>query len=137
MTIPLDKPDPILLTLFANRFMSVAEAAGRALQLTSIVGCYLRSASTRRRSNTDSRPELQSTNIKERLDYSCALFAPNGDLIANAPHLPVHLGSMSFAVRWQVNHLGIGPDAPSGDGIVPGDVLLTNSPTAGGSRKCQ
>lgn len=110
MTIPLDKPDPILLTLFANRFMSVAEAAGRALQLTSI-----------------------STNIKERLDYSCALFAPNGDLIANAPHLPVHLGSMSFAVRWQVNHLGIGPDAPSGDGIVPGDVLLTNSPTAGGS----
>ncbi|BGP19682.1 hypothetical protein JCM10213_001858 [Rhodosporidiobolus nylandii] len=104
------KPDPILLTLFANRFMSVAEAMGRSLQLTSI-----------------------STNIKERYDYSCALFAPNGDLIANAPHLPVHLGSMSFAVRYQINTLGVGPDAPSGDGIMPGDVLLTNSPRAGGS----
>ncbi|GJN93254.1 hypothetical protein Rhopal_006301-T1 [Rhodotorula paludigena] len=106
----LSKPDPVLLTLFANRFMSVAEAAGRSLQLTSI-----------------------STNIKERLDFSCALFAPNGDLIANAPHLPVHLGSMSFAVRFQVETLGIGPNAPSGDGIVDGDVLLTNSPKAGGS----
>ncbi|GAA5920937.1 hypothetical protein JCM3775_004013 [Rhodotorula graminis] len=108
--LALDKPDPILLSLFANRFMSVAEAAGRSLQLTSI-----------------------STNIKERLDFSCALFAPNGDLIANAPHLPVHLGSMSFAVRYQVDTLGIGADAPSGDGIVDGDVLLTNSPKAGGS----
>lgn len=106
-----EKPDPILLTLFANRFMSVAEAAGRSLQLTSI-----------------------STNIKERLDFSCALFAPNGDLIANAPHLPVHLGSMSFAVRYQVATLGIGKGAPSGDGIVDGDVILTNSPTAGGVR---
>ncbi|GEM10769.1 cytoplasmic protein [Rhodotorula toruloides] len=93
----IEKPDPILLTLFANRFMSVAEAAGRSLQLTSI------------------------------------LFAPNGDLIANAPHLPVHLGSMSFAVRYQVATLGVGADSPSGDGIVDGDVLLTNSPTAGGS----
>lgn len=74
-----------------------------------------------------------STNIKERLDFSCALFAPNGDLIANAPHLPVHLGSMSFAVRHQVNTLGIGADAESGDGIEEGDVIMTNSPKAGGS----
>jgi Hydantoinase B/oxoprolinase len=78
MTLTYDgsgKPDPILLTLFANRFMSVAEAMGRSLQQTSI-----------------------STNIKERLDYSCALFAPDGDLVANAPFIPIHLGSMSLLV---------------------------------------
>jgi 5-oxoprolinase (ATP-hydrolysing) len=69
-------PDPILLTLFANRFMSVAEAMGRSLQQTSI-----------------------STNIKERLDFSCALFAPDGDLVANAPYIPIHLGSMSLFVQ--------------------------------------
>lgn len=66
-------PDPILLTLFANRFMSVAEAMGRSLQQTSI-----------------------STNIKERLDFSCALFGPDGDLVANAPFIPIHLGAMSL-----------------------------------------
>jgi len=70
---PACGPDPILLTLFANRFMSVAEAMGRSLQQTSI-----------------------STNIKERLDFSCALFAPDGDLVANAPFIPIHLGSMSL-----------------------------------------
>ena len=70
-------PDPILLTLFANRFMSVAEAMGRSLQQTSI-----------------------STNIKERLDFSCALFAPDGDLVANAPFIPIHLGSMSLCVSY-------------------------------------
>lgn len=70
-------PDPILLTLFANRFMSVAEAMGRSLQQTSI-----------------------STNIKERLDFSCALFAPDGDLVANAPFIPIHLGSMSLYVSF-------------------------------------
>lgn len=64
-------PDPIMLSLFANRFMSIAEAMGRALQQTAI-----------------------STNIKERLDYSCALFAPDGDLVANAPFIPIHLGSV-------------------------------------------
>jgi len=68
-------PDPILLTLFANRFMSIAEAMGRSLQQTSI-----------------------STNIKERLDFSCALFSPDGDLVANAPFIPIHLGSMSLLV---------------------------------------
>jgi 5-oxoprolinase (ATP-hydrolysing) len=122
-----------LLSLFQNRFMSVAEAMGVALQKTSV-----------------------STNIKERLDFSCALFSPSGDLIANAPHLPVHLGehvliyteshcradhsrcfscsgSMSFAVKFQINLLGIGADAPSGNGIEEGDVILTNAPKAGGS----
>lgn len=97
------EPDPILLSLFAARFMSVAEAMGRSLQQTSI-----------------------STNIKERLDFSCALFSPDGGLVANAPHLPVHLGSMSFAVRYQIETLGR-------DGIRQGDVILANHPSAGGS----
>ncbi|KAI5478517.1 5-oxoprolinase [Pseudohyphozyma bogoriensis] len=99
---PKNPADPILLSLFANRFMSIAEAMGRSLQQTAI-----------------------STNIKERLDFSCAIFAPNGDLIANAPHLPVHLGSMSFAVRYQINLLG--------EDLHEGDVILSNHPVAGGS----
>ncbi|KAG5652550.1 hypothetical protein H0H81_004611 [Sphagnurus paluster] len=98
----LNGPDPILLTLFANRFMSVAEAMGRSLQQTSI-----------------------STNIKERLDFSCALFAPDGDLVANAPFIPIHLGSMSFAVKYQMKL--------HGKTLKEGDVLMTNSPHAGGS----
>lgn len=98
--------DPILLSLFANRFMAVAESMGRSLQQTSI-----------------------STNIKERLDFSCAIFAPDGSLIANAPHLPVHLGSMSFAVQYQAKHLHT-----LGKGSFKrGDVVLTNHPVAGGS----
>jgi 5-oxoprolinase (ATP-hydrolysing) len=112
-------PDPILLTLFANRFMSVAEAMGSSLQQTSI-----------------------STNIKERLDFSCALFAPDGDLVANAPFIPIHLGSMSLcvscssplpvlieldsAVKYQMKLYG--------DDLKEGDVLMTNSPQAGGSQ---
>lgn len=67
-----------------------------------------------------------SVNVRVRLDFSCALFSPDGQLVANAPHLPVHLGSMSFAVRYQINHLGL-------DGIKKGDVILANHPTAGGS----
>ncbi|SPO19719.1 related to 5-oxoprolinase [Ustilago trichophora] len=98
-------PDPILLSLFANRFMSVAESMGKSLQQTSI-----------------------STNIKERLDFSCALFSPDGSLVANAPHLPVHLGSMSFAVKFQVDHL-----ASIGETMKRGDVIMANMPVAGGS----
>ena len=86
----------------SNRFMSIAEAMGRSLQQTSI-----------------------STNIKERLDYSCAVFSPTGDLVANAPFVPVHLGSMSWSVKYQ---LGL-----YGSDLKDGDVLLTNSPSAGGS----
>ena len=67
-----------------------------------------------------------STNIKERLDFSCALFGPDGGLVANAPHIPVHLGSMQEAVRYQLEFYG-----PSG--LQPGDVLVTNHPMAGGS----
>lgn len=63
------------------RFMSIAEQMGYTLQRTSV-----------------------SVNIKERLDYSCALFGPDGSLVANAPHIPVHLGAMSEAVKFQVCH---------------------------------
>ncbi|KAJ3012108.1 UNVERIFIED_CONTAM: hypothetical protein HDU68_001363 [Siphonaria sp. JEL0065] len=96
--------DPILLSVFGHRFMSIAEQMGRTLQKTSI-----------------------STNIKERLDFSCALFGPDGGLVANAPHIPVHLGSMQEAVRWQMKHLA------EGGQIEDGDVLMTNHPAAGGS----
>ncbi|KDN47703.1 hypothetical protein RSAG8_03493, partial [Rhizoctonia solani AG-8 WAC10335] len=82
--------------------MSVAEAMGRMLQQTAI-----------------------STNIKERLDFSCALFAPDGDLVANAPFIPIHLGAMSFAVKYQMK--------VHGKTLKRGDVLMSNSPSAGGS----
>ncbi|KAJ4490584.1 Hydantoinase B/oxoprolinase-domain-containing protein [Lentinula aciculospora] len=101
---PLDPKnvDPVQLSVFGHRFMGIAEQMGTILQQTAI-----------------------STNIKERLDYSCALFSPNGYLVANAPHMPVHLGAMSAAVRFQVELLG--------DQIQDGDVLVSNHPDAGGS----
>lgn len=73
--------NPIELSVFANRFMSIAEQMGKTLQSTSV-----------------------STNIKERLDFSCAIFDNEGNLVANAPHLPVHLGSMSEAVKYQIKY---------------------------------
>ncbi|KAJ1666034.1 hypothetical protein GGF38_002925 [Coemansia sp. RSA 25] len=82
--------------------MAIAEQMGRTLEKTST-----------------------STNIKERLDFSCALFDPAGNLVANAPHIPVHLGSMSHAVQFQLDRF-------AGD-LVEGDVLLANHPQAGGS----
>ncbi|CAI2349859.1 unnamed protein product [Caenorhabditis sp. 36 PRJEB53466] len=94
--------DPIRLAIFSNRFMSIAEQMGRVLQRTAI-----------------------STNIKERLDFSCALFAPDGGLIANAPHIPVHLGGMQYSVKFQIEHRGI-------ENIKDGDVFLANHPKAGG-----
>lgn len=66
--------DPIQLSIFSHRFMSIAEQMGRVLQRTAI-----------------------STNIKERLDFSCALFGPDGGLVSNAPHIPVHLGAMQVS----------------------------------------
>ncbi|KAH6904272.1 cytoplasmic protein [Coprinopsis sp. MPI-PUGE-AT-0042] len=86
--------------------MSVAEAMGRSLQQTSI-----------------------STNIKERLDFSCALFAPDGDLVANAPFIPIHLGSMSLLRPSAVKH----QMKLHGKTLKEGDVLMTNSPHSGGS----
>ncbi|XP_072855570.2 5-oxoprolinase [Pogona vitticeps] len=94
--------DPIQLSIFSHRFMSIAEQMGRILQRTAI-----------------------STNIKERLDFSCALFGPEGGLVSNAPHIPVHLGAMQETVQFQIQALG--PD------IREGDVLLSNHPCAGGS----
>lgn len=94
--------DPIQLSVFGHRFMSIAEQMGQTLQKTSI-----------------------STNIKERLDFSCAIFAPDGGLVANAPHIPVHLGSMSSAVQYQRN-LWEGK-------LKDGDVIMANHPAHGGS----
>ncbi|XP_076046275.1 5-oxoprolinase isoform X2 [Oratosquilla oratoria] len=94
--------DAIQLSIFSHRFMSLAEQMGRILQRTSI-----------------------STNIKERLDFSCALFGPDGGLVSNAPHIPVHLGAMQEAVQYQRKVLG--------HKLQEGDVLLSNHPTAGGS----
>ncbi|KAL8171102.1 hypothetical protein V2J09_022906 [Rumex salicifolius] len=94
--------DVVQLSIFNHRFMGIAEQMGRTLQRTSI-----------------------STNIKERLDFSCALFDPNGGLVANAPHVPVHLGAMSSTVRWQLEFWK--------DNLCEGDVMVTNHPCAGGS----
>jgi 5-oxoprolinase (ATP-hydrolysing) len=91
--------DPVRLEIFNNLFMSVAEQMGVALQNTAY-----------------------SVNIKERLDFSCALFDPNGALIANAPHMPVHLGSMGDSVRAA---LTVRPG--------PGDVIALNNPYNGGT----
>lgn len=94
--------DPIQLAIFSNRFMSIAEQMGRVLQKTAL-----------------------STNIKERLDFSCAIFDRTGGLVANAPHVPVHLGAMSEAVKKQI--------ILQGDSLKPDDVLMSNHPAAGGS----
>ncbi|HMB70656.1 MAG TPA: hydantoinase/oxoprolinase family protein, partial [bacterium] len=72
----LERADPVRLEVFGNRFMSIAEQMGAVLRNTSV-----------------------STNIKERLDYSCAVFDRSGGLVANAPHIPVHLGAMADTVR--------------------------------------
>ncbi|CAH2231731.1 jg14311 [Pararge aegeria aegeria] len=94
--------DSVQLSIFSHRFMSIAEQMGRVLQRTSI-----------------------SVNIKERLDFSCALFGPDGGLVSNAPHIPVHLGAMQETVQYQMK--------VRGDSLKPGDVLLANHPKAGGS----
>jgi 5-oxoprolinase (ATP-hydrolysing) len=91
-----------MLSVFAHRFMAIAEQMGRALQKTSV-----------------------STNVKERLDYSCALFDSTGGLVANAPHLPVHLGSMSTCVKRQ--------SAIWSGKLVKGDVIVSNHPEFGGT----
>ncbi|MEJ6392977.1 hydantoinase B/oxoprolinase family protein [Gymnodinialimonas sp. 2305UL16-5] len=94
--------DPVMLEVFNNLFMSIAEQMGATLANTAY-----------------------SVNIKERLDFSCAIFDRNGDLVANAPHVPVHLGSMSESVR-TVLRLNRGK-------IRPGDVFMMNNPFNGGT----
>jgi 5-oxoprolinase (ATP-hydrolysing) len=97
-----DKPDPVLLELFNNLFMNVAEQTGAVLQNTSM-----------------------SVNIKERLDFSCAIFDAEGYLVANAPHVPVHLGAMGESVRTVLRHR-------SGT-LKRGDVVALNNPFNGGT----
>ena len=99
--------DPVMLEVFNNLFMAVAEEMGVALQNTA-----------------------SSVNIKERLDFSCALFDGDGCLIANAPHIPVHLGSMGDSIRTIIDARGDGRD---GRGIRPGDVYVLNAPYRGGT----
>jgi 5-oxoprolinase (ATP-hydrolysing) len=96
------RPDPVLLELFNNLFMSVAEQTGAVLQNTSA-----------------------SVNIKERLDFSCAIFDAEGALVANAPHVPVHLGAMGESVRTVLRHRR--------DTLKPEDVIALNNPFNGGT----
>ncbi|MEE2678041.1 MAG: hydantoinase B/oxoprolinase family protein [Myxococcota bacterium] len=93
--------DPIQLEVFGSRFMSIAEQMGAVLRNTSV-----------------------STNIKERLDYSCAVFDAAGGLVANAPHIPVHLGAMSETVRVVCERF---------PALAEGESVVTNDPFAGGS----
>ncbi len=94
--------DPVRLEIFNNLFMSIAEQMGLRLESTS-----------------------QSVNIKERLDFSCALFDPDGNLIANAPHIPVHLGSMGSTVQEVIRR--------NAGRMRPGDVYAVNDPYHGGT----
>jgi 5-oxoprolinase (ATP-hydrolysing) len=96
------KPDPVLLEMFNNLFMNVAEQTGAVLQNTSM-----------------------SVNIKERLDFSCAIFDETGALVANAPHVPVHLGAMGESVRTVLKHRAAT--------LKPGDVVALNNPFNGGT----
>ncbi|NUO41923.1 MAG: 5-oxoprolinase, partial [Streptomyces sp.] len=94
--------DPVRLEVFNNLFMSIAEQMGARLESTA-----------------------QSVNIKERLDFSCALFDPDGNLVANAPHIPVHLGSMGTSVKEVIRRRGTG--------MRPGDTYAVNDPYHGGT----
>ncbi|MEU6091304.1 hydantoinase B/oxoprolinase family protein [Streptomyces sp. NPDC047085] len=94
--------DPVLLEVFNNLFMSIAEQMGARLESTA-----------------------QSVNIKERLDFSCALFDPDGNLVANAPHIPVHLGSMGTSVKEVIRRRGTE--------MRPGDTYAVNDPYHGGT----
>ena len=97
-----ERPDPVLLELFNNLFMNVAEQTGAVLQNTSM-----------------------SVNIRERLDFSCAIFDATGFLVANAPHIPVHLGAMGESVRTVLRYRH--------GRLKPGDVIALNNPYNGGT----
>ncbi|WP_425618243.1 hydantoinase B/oxoprolinase family protein [Anatilimnocola sp. NA78] len=93
--------DPVLLEIFNQQFTAIATQMGHTLRNTSV-----------------------SVNVKERLDFSCAIFTPTGDLVVNAPHIPVHLGAMSETVRSVLRDC---------QPLSPGDVVVTNDPYRGGS----
>ena len=96
------RPDPVRLEIFNRLFMHIAEQMGTVLQHTAL-----------------------SVNIRERLDFSCALFDDQGRLVSNAPHMPVHLGSMGESVRSVIE--------ARGDRLNPGDAIMLNSPYHGGT----
>ncbi|MEH2131254.1 MAG: hydantoinase B/oxoprolinase family protein [Nostoc sp.] len=98
----ISQPDPVRLEIFKNLYQFIAEQMGIVLQNTAT-----------------------SVNIKERLDFSCAIFDSSGLLVANAPHIPVHLGSMSESVRSLIND--------KGDTLKPGNIYLSNNPYNGGT----
>ena len=104
--------DPVRLEVMGGLFMAIAEEMGAALQ-----------------------HRASSVNIRERLDFSCALFDAAGNLVANAPHMPVHLGSMGESIRAVMRRRGIGADgrAIDGRGMLPGDVYALNAPYDGGT----
>ena len=106
------EPDPIRLEIFNSLFMAIAEEMGGALQHSA-----------------------SSINIRERLDFSCAIFDGDGRLVANAPHMPVHLGSMGESVRTILRQRGPGPDGRprDGRGLRPGDAYALNAPYDGGT----
>lgn len=97
-----EAPDPVRLEVFNQLFMHIAEQMGTVLQSTAL-----------------------SVNIRERLDYSCALFDAAGRLVSNAPHMPVHLGSMGESVRSVIKNVG--------RKLMPGDAVMLNSPYNGGT----
>lgn len=97
----IDQPDPVLLEIVNNQFAAIAEQMGVALRNTSV-----------------------SVNVKERLDFSCAVFTGSGDLIANAPHIPVHLGAMGETVKATIETHPL---------MRSGDLFVTNDPYKGGS----
>ncbi len=99
--------DPVMLEIFNNLFMSIAEQMGSTLEKTS-----------------------HSVNIKERLDFSCALFDREGRLIANAPHMPVHLGSMGESVATVIRR---NREDSGRSTLKPGDVFVLNAPYNGGT----
>ena len=94
--------DPVMLEVFNNLFMTIAEQMGVTLENTAY-----------------------SVNIKERLDFSCAIFNPEGMLVANAPHIPIHLGSMSESIRTVLTE--------NAGAMKPGDVYVVNAPYNGGT----
>ena len=95
-----EKPDPVLLEVFNKRFAAIATQMGAILRRVS-----------------------RSVNVKERLDYSCAIFTSSGDLVVNAPHVPVHLGAMGSTVQHVLRTMNLNK----------GDVVITNDPYHGGS----
>jgi 5-oxoprolinase (ATP-hydrolysing) len=96
------RADPVMVEVFNNLFVSIAEQMGYALQNTA-----------------------RSVNIKERLDFSCGIFDAKGRLVANAPHIPVHLGSMDKSVETVLREIG--------DKLKPGDAYMLNAPYNGGT----